>query len=395
MLTFNLFNQCTQLFLIISLVHKLHSKPTPTISPLPPNATETHVPGKIYKPVQQDKKLYNISQPASILQQLSPSYKIESRFDFQSINLALNQEWIELDLFHYGLSKFSVEEFEAAGINAEYRFLIEFMADQEVSHATVLSNMLGPQAAKPCKYKYPFQTVKEFIDFCQKLTRWGESGVYGFLPFLENPNSAQILLQSITTEARQQMIFRQFEGLFPMPVYHIAGIPQSWAWTLLHPYLITCPETNPRIEFDIFPTLHILNNPNASLIDPKSPSISHNRTTLSSPGRTIHFRFDQPGLPVSPNNEYRTIIHSTSGIPKFAAWTSQYNVTYSKLFNITKSSASTIQPFSELFPGQVDYPSINGTMFIALTDVDLKVTPSNITLLNPHIIAGPAMYQAD
>ncbi|KAG0148307.1 hypothetical protein CROQUDRAFT_655002 [Cronartium quercuum f. sp. fusiforme G11] len=368
------------------------AKPTPT---KPPNATSTHLPGSIYTPVPQTTELYNSSQPASILQQLDPSYQITSRFDFQSVNLALNQEWIELDLFHYGLEKFSIEEFEAAGINAEYRFLIEFMASQEVSHATVLTNMLGSRAAKPCKYKYPFSTVQEFIDFCQKLTRWGESGVYGFLPFLENPNSAQILLQSITTEARQQMIFRQFEGLFPMPVYHIAGIPQSWAWTLLHPYLISCPSTNPRVEFDIFPTLRILNNPDPFTFDPKSPAISHNRTSLSNPGRVVSFEFDKPGLAVSPDDEYRTIIHSKSGVPKFAAWTSQYNVTYSKLYDVTKSSAKTIQPFAELFPGQVNYPVINGTVFIVLTDFDLNVTPSNITLLNPHIVAGPAMYQAD
>jgi hypothetical protein len=58
-------------------------------------------------------------------------------------NLALNQEWIELDLFHYGLARFSEEEFDAAGINAEDRFLIEFMADQEVGHATMLTNILG------------------------------------------------------------------------------------------------------------------------------------------------------------------------------------------------------------------------------------------------------------
>jgi hypothetical protein len=35
----------------------------------------------------------------------------------------------ELDLFHYGLARFSEEEFEAAGINAEDRFLIQFMAE--------------------------------------------------------------------------------------------------------------------------------------------------------------------------------------------------------------------------------------------------------------------------
>ncbi|EFP84942.2 uncharacterized protein PGTG_10413 [Puccinia graminis f. sp. tritici CRL 75-36-700-3] len=348
-----------------------------------------------YTPSPQSKHLFNITQPSSYLQSKSPSYQIKSRFDFQSVNLALNQEWIELDLFHHGLAQFSAKEFEEAGLNAEDRYLIQFMADQEVSHATVLSNMLGPRAAKQCQYRYPFKTVKEFLDFCQKLTRWGESGVYGFLSFLENPNSAQILLQSIVTEARQQMIFRQFEGLFPMPVYHVPGIPQSWAWTLLHPYLVSCPRTNPYIEFDIFPRLEILNNPDPFQIDPRSPAITHNRSSLSLPGRQVRFKFDKPGKVVGPNGDYKTLTHSKSARPKFAAWTSHYNVTYSKLEQVDEDSATTVQPYGVLFPGQVDYPVINGTMFVLLTDTDLHVTPSNITALNQHIVAGPAMYQAD
>ena len=84
-------------------------------------------------------------------------------------------------------------------------------AEQEVGHASALTNILGPNAAKPCNYTYPFQTVGEFINFCQVLTRWGEAGVYGFLPHLDSRPSAQILLQSITTEARQQMAFTQFQ----------------------------------------------------------------------------------------------------------------------------------------------------------------------------------------
>ncbi|MBW0486280.1 hypothetical protein O181_025995 [Austropuccinia psidii MF-1] len=349
----------------------------------------------LYIPPTQFAHLYNISQPTSVLQSKSPSYQIKTRFDFQSVNLALNQEWIELDLFLYGLKTFSARAFKQAGLTKQDRYLIRFFADQEVSHATVLSNMLGGRAAKQCKYQYPFKTVREFIDFSQKLTRWGESGVYGFLPFLENPNSAQLLLQSIATEARQQAAFRQFEGLFPAPVYHIPGIPQSWAWTLLHPYLVSCPPTNPFIEFDIYPQLNVLNNPSPLTKNSRKPAISQNRTSLSAPGRVIKFEFDKPGKEVGPNKAYKTISHSKTGVPKFAAWVSQFNVTYSKLEDVTGNSAKTVQPFDILFPGQVEYPSINGTMFIALTDTALYVTPSNITLLNPHIVAGPAIYQAD
>lgn len=165
-----------------------------------------------------------------------PIYHTASDFDFQSLNLALNQEYIELDLFHHGLAQFSVEEFEAAGLNADDRFLIEFMADQEVGHAELLSSILGrtcifycgsciiyipraARAAKICTYSYPFKTVRQFVDFCQKLTRFGESGVYGFLSHLDSRPSATLLTQTISTEARQQMIFRQFAGAFPMPVW--------------------------------------------------------------------------------------------------------------------------------------------------------------------------------
>lgn len=57
-------------------------------------------------------------------------------------NLALNQEWIELDLFHHGLAMFSDADFDAAGLGPEDRYLIQFMAEQEVGHATLISNML-------------------------------------------------------------------------------------------------------------------------------------------------------------------------------------------------------------------------------------------------------------
>jgi len=99
------------------------------------------------------------------------------------------------------------------------------MANQEIGHATVLTNMLGPQAPKQCNYNYPVSKVREYINFNQKLTRWGEAGVYGFLPHLNSGPAAQLLLQSITAEARQQLIFRQFGGQFPMPEWYTVGIP--------------------------------------------------------------------------------------------------------------------------------------------------------------------------
>ena len=328
-----------------------------------------------------------------------PVYAPLSDFDYESLALALYQEYIELDLFNYGLAQFSVEEFEAAGLNAEDRFLIEFMAEQEVGHAAAITDMLGPSAPKQCEYQYDFETVAQFVDFCQKLTKWGEAGVYGFLPHLDSRAAAQILLQSITTEARQQLIFRQFEGLFPMPVYFEPGIPQSFAWTLLAPYITGCSDDTPRLAWQNFPALNVTNNPNATAngSNPEFlPAITQNRTALSQPNMTIGLSFDKPGKQVGPNLTYTT--STSAGMPQFACWISQLNATYTPLTNVTDLgdtwTAYTTQPNGTVLPEINTDGVVNGTMFIVVTDSDLFLTAHNLSFINPHVVAGPAIYQA-
>jgi len=294
--------------------------------------------------------------------------------------LALYQEYIELDLFHWGLARFPVADFEAAGLTAEDRFLIEFMADQEVGHATMITNMLGPQhAPKQCTYNYPCRTVREWIDFSQKLTRYGEAGVYGFLNHMDSRDAAQLLLQAITTEARQQIIFRQFDGLFPMPVWFQTGIPQSWAWTLLAPYISSCPANQTRLAWQNFPALSVLNQPSPARIrqavnQPATggnplvssqakgsaclnstvpgencrPAITHNKTIpLSYPGREVYLQWDLANKTVGPNNSYVT--STTAQAPKYCLWVSQLNATYTLLTNISGNTGMTIQPSKLLF----------------------------------------------
>ncbi|KAI0355739.1 hypothetical protein OH77DRAFT_309094 [Trametes cingulata] len=323
-----------------------------------------------------------------------PVYRPLSDFDLHSLNLALHQEYIELDLFHYGLARFSVEEFEAAGLNAEDRYLLEFMADQEVGHAKMLTNIIGPEkAAKPCNYSYPFQTVHEFVDFNRKLTRWGESGTYGFLEHLNSRPAAELLLQAITTEARQQMIFRQFEGLFPMPFWFVPSITQSMHWTLLAPYITSCPADNFHLGWQNFPALNVTNEPNATALVQQSnlkPAITHNLTQpLSKPGQEIKLSWEAPGKPVGPNGTYTTATNATQA--KFVAWISQLNTTYTPLTLTSNFSGTTQQPGGEIY-GNGTFPTVNGTVFVAVTDADPFVTPFNLTMLNPHVVAGPAVY---
>jgi hypothetical protein len=320
-----------------------------------------------------------------------PAYIPQSDFDFQSLNLALNQEWIELDLFHYGLARFSVEEFEAHGINAEQRHLIEFMANQEVGHSTLLSNILQGKGARQCTYSYDFNTVPEFIQFCAILTRFGESGVYGFLPALDSRPAAQLLLQSISTEARQQMAFRQLAGAFPMPVWFEAGISQSMAWGLLSPYLVSCPAENPRIEWNIAPPLHVVQP--ANLTAPGIPSaLSTNRTAFITPGSTqIEVSYELPGANVSYNGSYVTALgkNVTQTDNLTCVFIAQLNATNVPFVRTGNQSGTCLVPQGSLFDESNSI--VNGSNFLLLVEREIYVTPYNLSLLDDITVAGPAV----
>ncbi|PBP15662.1 rds1 [Diplocarpon rosae] len=170
------------------------------------------------------------------------------------------------------------------------------------------------------------------------------------------------------------MIFRQFAGLFPMPVWFETGIPQSWAWTLLAPYISECPANSKRLAWQNFPALTVLNQPNsarwnasqtgfnettgfgpaAPSRDPPaaesclgtnvtgfdcSPAIAQNRSIpLSYPGREVYLSWEDKGRPVGPNNSYVT--DTSAGAPAWVLWVSQLNITYSPLTNISSQDGA-------------------------------------------------------
>ncbi|KAK6003691.1 hypothetical protein QM012_009462 [Aureobasidium pullulans] len=397
-----------------------------TVSTLPLNPTATYynTNGKLQNP---EPAPYTPAGGLGTNGSL-PRYMVESDFDYESITLGLYQEWIELDCFNNGLATFSEEDFIAAGLTAEDRELIRYMAQQEEGHATLLTNMLGETAPPQCTYNYPYTTVREFVDFNQKLTRFGESGVWGFINHLDSREVGQLLAQSIATEARQQMIFRQMSGLFPMDVWFETGIPQSWSWSLLAPYISSCPENTTRLAWQNFPALHIVNQPNINrwsandtaayevtgnrTSDPSistipeeescqhvnvtgygcGPAISRNRSEpLSFPGKQVNFTWDAPGLAIGPNNSYITAVNPVAGEPQYVAWAAQLNLTYTPLIKTSNNSGYTYQPAAMNYGGGEGI--VNGTMFVALTDTDMFLTPFNLSMINPHVIAL-GLYQA-
>ncbi|KAG0214144.1 hypothetical protein BGX28_002660 [Mortierella sp. GBA30] len=83
----------------------------------------------------------------------------------------------------------------------------------------------------------------------------------------------------------------------------------------------------------------------------------------------------------------------------------QHNNTYTPLEGVQSAYANgdkvgrstTKQPeVPKLYPGLTTegHPVINGTVFVALVDDNIYVTPTNLSELNAHVVAGPALCQA-
>lgn len=171
-----------------------------------------------------------------------------------------------------------------------------------------------------------------------------------------------------------------------MPVWFEVGVPQSWAWTLLAPYISSCPANTTRLPWQNFPALTVLNQPNPAKTNPDmgaaqgatgadplvtngipsgnlclnatgadsdcGPAISQNRSiSLSYPGRPVHFSMGMTNQTVGPNNSYITARSPLADQPRYAMFVSQLNATYVPLVNVSGNQASAVQPNMSTFAG--------------------------------------------
>lgn len=106
-----------------------------------------------------------------------------------------------------------------------------------------------------------------------------------------------------------------------MPEWFETGISQSMQWTLLAPYIVSCPAENPHVKWQNFPALNISNNPSI-IQDGYEAAITHNRTALTSPGFVVNFEFEAPGKTVGPDGKYNTTLGSnvTDPSPKVSSF---------------------------------------------------------------------------
>lgn len=188
------------------------------------------------------------------------------------------------------------------------------------------------------------------------------------------------------------MIFRQMAGSFPMPVWFEAGISQSMAWTLLVPYLEECPEENPPVTWNIYPTMNVLNNPNLTAEGIPS-AVSTNRTAFVTPDSTkLEIQYEAPGKGGFYNGSYQTVLGTnvTQTENLTCVFSAQLNATNVPFERTGENTGYCQMPAANIF----DDPTqsvLNGTNFLMLTSEPIYVTPYNFSLLDDVMVAGPAV----
>ena len=97
-------------------------------------------------------------------------------------------------------------------------------------------------------------------------------------------------------------------------------------------------------------------------------------------------------------------VHGTNRCEHNQSYSEYVALLHSKSLSLLDSlfHLGTQQPGTQIYTADLiaagvassSVPIVNGTMFVMLVDTDLFVTPYNMSLLNDHVVAGPAVYQS-
>ncbi|TPX42101.1 hypothetical protein SeLEV6574_g05757 [Synchytrium endobioticum] len=175
--------------------------------------------------------------------------------DFAFWVLGMNLELLELELFNRGIEQFSAKDWEKIGYPPYFSYLLKFMRDQEVSHASEINRILKGRGPRPCVYQFPYHDAQSYADLSQAVTAVGEAAYLGFTWQLDNRTSILTSTQIFTTEARQNAVWKAGVKENPLNAHFDTPLTASQAWTLAAPYIVACPKTNPPVPFKRFPTL--------------------------------------------------------------------------------------------------------------------------------------------
>jgi hypothetical protein len=183
--------------------------------------------------------------------------------DTQVLQLAMNVENLEGAFYEGALAKFDEAAFRKAGLPSFARGRLVQIAGNEAFHAKLLRGILGKDAPAPCKYSFPYKTPVEFVALAAVLEGGGVSAYSGALAAISNKKYLTVAGEILPMEARHNAFINgaiRNEQPFSSPVD--TPLTPNDILTLVTPFIVSCPPTNPKLPFHPNPSLSV-NPPNA------------------------------------------------------------------------------------------------------------------------------------
>ncbi|THH05403.1 hypothetical protein EW146_g9913 [Bondarzewia mesenterica] len=176
--------------------------------------------------------------------------------DTQILNFALTLEHIENAFYSEGMSKYSAQDFENAGLPSFAYGRFKEIAEHEANHVAFLTSALGQDATQPCSYSFPYDDPKSFVAVSYALESVGDSAYVGASKFIHNKDYLLAAATILSTEARHSAWINSAvrEGN-PWSGPYETPLDLNQVYTIASSFITDCPSTNPTLPVKAFPAL--------------------------------------------------------------------------------------------------------------------------------------------
>lgn len=178
--------------------------------------------------------------------------------DADILNYALTLEHLENTFYREGLSKYTSENFTAAGVPDGTYGRVKTIASDEATHVQFLTGALTAAGAKPvaeCTYNFGYTDVKSFLATAAILEGVGVSAYLGAAASILEKTYLTAAGSILTVEARHAAYIRDRVGQEPFPQPFDNPLSLNAVFTLAAQFIVNCPADNPPLPVKAFPVL--------------------------------------------------------------------------------------------------------------------------------------------
>lgn len=135
---------------------------------------------------------------------------------------------------------------------------MKFVASDEAAHVAFLQQAIsgaGGQPVKACQYNFPYQDVTGFTAVASVLEGVGVSAYLGGAPLISDKDILTNAGAILVAEGLHQSVLR--DSVNQVASAKIVGTPLSAnpIFTIASAFITSCPEDNPPLPFQAFPSL--------------------------------------------------------------------------------------------------------------------------------------------